>query len=249
LTAVNLVTDYPYYEVPSLLFPSRYCTPPAGGEDMFFAGTTASWMFGANAIGIARFSEAGQLDAGFGTAGVAAEMRPASTNYNALRAMAGFPDSSLVMFGDDGGQAIAAKYAWDGTPVAAFGDAGMTVFNVFRNGDPSYFDYGAKSAWVEVLDGGLVLGGLSSNLGHFWGLARFDAGGDPDVTFADAGRFVLPWQDTDGALRSVMNDGLVQPDGAVVMVGAVSSAYNAEYPKMLDATLIRLLPTPAQAGR
>ncbi|MHB8463778.1 MAG: cell wall-binding repeat-containing protein [Acidimicrobiales bacterium] len=155
-------------------------------------------------LSVWRLTKTGTADTTFGgSAGVAKVPLPPASVSGLLAE----PDGSTVVVADLPFEPVVAKISSAGQIDPAFGDAGVSVVDVFGGG---------AAAGVALTPGGdIALAGLGGTTGTW--LARLHSDGTPDRTFAPGGR-ASPAPPSGGlflATRGVV----VQTDGKVVVAG------------------------------
>jgi uncharacterized delta-60 repeat protein len=194
------------------------------------------------ALGIARFrggttSDTGSLDTSFGSGGAASRVvEPGKPSF--ASGLARQADGKLVEAGSSGSGGVDLRPAvvrWnaDGSPDTTFGSGGARVFDfagVARS----------RAIGASLEPSGRILVGGEPNPDTGFGLARFEADGGADGSFAPGGQIFTGFADAAGP------DGMTrQPDGKVIEAGFVE-------PGGIDHfALVRYLvpqPSPPPAG-
>lgn len=117
------------------------------------------------------------------------------------------------------------RHSCDGMPDSSFdGDGKAVVPNVKGSSD------GASAVAIQA-DGKIVLAGNRSTTTSSWMIARMNANGSMDTSFASKGVFVKSLQNK--ASMQVASGLMIQPDGKIVAVGYLK-------PSLYKGALIRL---------
>jgi uncharacterized delta-60 repeat protein len=188
----------------------------------------AGTMWGGEGTGLAA---GGELDPSFGDGGLVT-----STDFYEGLGSAGAvtvqTDGKIVVAGyalldPDGRQEFAvARFEPDGVPDATFDGDGV-VSTVFRPGDDCYEE--ARSVVVQG-DGKILAVGVSScrrpapaddTWDAFFGLARYDADGSPDMTFGESGTVLTSFGDP-GTCHAQGEAAALDPGGRIVVGGVTS---------------------------
>ena len=173
----------------------------------------AAWVPNGN-FAIAQFNSDGSPDSNFGAGGQVTTDFP-SFNYETGNALVLQPDGKLVVVGSvstytTGDVFALARYNPDGSLDSGFGSGGLvaTPFSVYTLG-------GARAVALQP-DGKLVVAGTLYPGQREFGVARYDADGSLDTSFASGGLATVPfyyWESEDA--RAIV----VQPDGKIVVGG------------------------------
>lgn len=153
----------------------------------------------------------GELDAGFGTAGVVLEdLGVGEVDYgNAVTVQA---DGKIVVAGTvvAGGDydALLARFSADGSLDATFGSSGVVI----DDWTPAADDY-VGDVLVQA-DGKIVVAGTAGE--EAFAVARYLADGTPDPAFGTGGLAVTDFGDDSYAAATAV---IVQPDGMIVAAG------------------------------
>jgi uncharacterized delta-60 repeat protein len=135
----------------------------------------------------ARYTSAGQLDAGFGQGGTIAGIF--SSTIGAARAVVPVPGDKIVIAGHIHHHFSLVQLNADGTPDTGFGTNGRVTTPV------SATNWDEATALVRQSDGKLLAGGWvyegNSSSGNF-AVLRYDANGTLDATFGNAGQAIAP---------------------------------------------------------
>lgn len=163
---------------------------------------------------------AGDLDSGFGVGGTVVTNFGGNRDY--ARRVDVLPDGKIVVAGTAGsigaGDLAAARYLPDGALDPSFGSGGKVQVDFVSIGvnGPDEGAYGL----VTYPDGKiLVMGTTQTNWDHV--LVRFNTDGTLDPTFGSGGKVAKDWGGIDQA-----SDGLLQPDGKIVVGGYSSQGVN-----------------------
>ena len=153
---------------------------------------------------------AGELASGFGTGGVT------TTSFGGVEqgeAAALTSTGKVLVAGTKDGDFLLARYNADGTLDTTFGTGGRTVFDL--GGIETVGD-------VAVLPSGKILVAGGSNAGTSTGsdfaVARFNADGSVDTTFASSGKLVAHLGGTNERVVGMA----VQSDGKIVVTGTMA---------------------------
>jgi uncharacterized delta-60 repeat protein len=163
---------------------------------------------GEHALQVRRYTTDGRPDGSFAGSGAAAIGSPGSSNQS-INALAALPDGRILAAGEtgygniiesdayEGSIGLLVRYRADGSLDPTFGDGGRVVSNLFT--DPHSF-----AAVVVLPSGKFLVGGERTGGGGF--VARYDADGRLDTTFASGGKFT-----TDRGVRRmvVLGDGRI----------------------------------------
>jgi uncharacterized delta-60 repeat protein len=188
----------------------------------------------------AAWARAGSLDPSFGTGGVASTPTPAFDLYSTIAIQ---PDGRIVAAGLSGdfvgptGPAL-VRYLSDGSLDPSFGTGGMVSA-------PPVPDFDASSRVLVQPDGKLVLVGLTfPSVPPFrYGtvVARYDEDGALDPTFGTGGSVTFD----SSAGSFVASDAALDPDGKLVVAGALWRSRDLDPLATDDVLLIRLTDTGA----
>jgi uncharacterized delta-60 repeat protein len=176
---------------------------------------------------VLRFDDAGVLDNGFGTAGVA---RTDIGSGDMAKAVVIQPaDQKIVaagQFGSASGYGFAAvRYlATTGAPDNSFGTNGIAAINIV-----GVFDETANSAVIQA-DGKIVLGGHGDTATLFV-LARLNTNGSLDTAFGTSGYVATDYQNS-----SVGEAVAIQSDGRILLAGSSYDGMNNK------AAIVRYMP-------
>ncbi|HEV2802708.1 MAG TPA: BACON domain-containing carbohydrate-binding protein [Pyrinomonadaceae bacterium] len=165
---------------------------------------------------LVRYLSNGQLDQTFGNQGRALifPSYPASDGLNAAL----LPDGRIIVVGVASNPNtftsawLVARLTPNGQVDTTFGANGRAVI------DPSSGSDSALAVRVEA-DGKLLVAGSVGDAERSFALARLNADGSPDISFAPAGSVLSPFFGTAGAVTQA----LFLPDGRVVAAGPVTS--------------------------
>lgn len=103
-----------------------------------------------------------------------------------------------------------ARYNGDGSLDSTFGQGGQIATNLVRQNSGNL---GKETAMTVAANGKIILGGFTqTDGGNHFALARFEANGNPDATFGNAGQATT---NLSGAIRSLK----VQSDGKIIAAG------------------------------
>jgi uncharacterized delta-60 repeat protein len=182
---------------------------------------------------LARFLRDGEVDAGFGSGGVAP--LDLQSGIEEMRDVAVQPDDKIVVAGKLRFADVSAmgvmRFNADGTPDAGFGSGGRATIHPFANANPFY-------AWAYkvhlMADGRILLAGwaaMRSSTGNSFAVARLNADGSPDTSFGGDGAATHSRGGTEIAYAMAL-----QSDGKIVLAGRTGSP--ADY----DAGLARFHP-------
>jgi serralysin len=97
----------------------------------------------------------------------------------------------------------------DGSPDAAFGDAGTAHTAI----EPGQRD--SANAVALQADGRIVVAGSSSNVNRDFAVARYNANGTLDTTFANQGKLTIDFL----GFTDIADSVAIQPDGKIVLGG------------------------------
>jgi uncharacterized delta-60 repeat protein len=165
---------------------------------------------------LARYNANGSLDTSFGTGGrVTTDF---SGNSDFVYGVAVQPDGRVIAAGDSyktvNGENlhdfVLARYNIDGSLDQTFGNGGR-VITEFAGGEVAYGL--ALSGDGRVVAAGLTWGG--STFGNNVALARYNASGNLDSTFGNAGKVITSF----GRFNVEAHALAVQPDGRIVQAG------------------------------
>jgi uncharacterized delta-60 repeat protein len=192
------------------------------------AGVAGIGATGAD-VALARYDASGALDPSFGSGGrVLTDLGGGS--FDAAFAMVLQPDGKIVVAGstrppgsydEHPPDFLVARYTTDGTLDPTFGGTGV-VTKDFQAGwaDTAYSVALAPGGKIVAAGTGLPDG--TSGPGVI-DIARYDADGHPDPSFAGDGALVSAPTDDNGAYGGIV----VLPDGKVVLAGTVPLGYMA----------------------
>lgn len=172
---------------------------------------------GASVISLARFTPNGALDASFGVGGKAVTQIGEDSG---ARAVAIQPDGKIIVVGYSysplfrGRDFAVVRYNPDGTLDPTFGGGGA-VLTDFGGIDEA-------NAVALQLDGKIVVAGSTTEAGipKYFALARYEPGGQLDLSFGYGGQFVFDGFLSDTNLGGATGVAL-QRDGNIVVVGPV----------------------------
>jgi uncharacterized delta-60 repeat protein len=179
----------------------------------------------AESSGVARFDSAGALDKTFAGDGIAPTPKDTSLVADVLVE----PGGGIVIAGDAGGadpRMFLGRLSAKGEPDTVFGTAGMAV--------PEFDGAEAAAAVARQPDGKLLLVGTTAEAGVSMAVARYDARGVLDTGYGTGGRLTLAF-----GFPSAAGDAAIQPDGKLVVAGAVDVGENEPRP-----AVARLLAAP-----
>lgn len=163
----------------------------------------------------ARYSAAGQLDAGFANAGKLVGVF--GGNIGGAYAVTVLPDGRAVLAGHDNNDFALAQLTLAGALDASFGTGGRVRRPVTANWDQA-------TAVVRQADGKLVVGGWAysgnSSAGDFVAM-RLAADGSADTTFGQQGLVVTPM--ANGTLGDMAHTLVLQPDDRLPAVRAIQA--------------------------
>jgi uncharacterized delta-60 repeat protein/uncharacterized repeat protein (TIGR01451 family) len=166
-------------------------------------------------LALTTLAQAADLDPGFGTAGrVTSDLGPGS---NSARAVIVQPDGKILAAGSSGSSDFAlVRYNSDGTPDGSFGAGGRVVTSV--GNQDSAFDLALQ------VDGKIVAVGSTAPMGFCcqFAIVRWDSNGDLDPGFGTGGIVTTAF----GGLTEATAVA-VQPDGKIVVAGAVHNPVGA----------------------
>jgi uncharacterized delta-60 repeat protein len=184
--------------------------------------TLFSFLFAAGIL----CAQPGTLDQSFGNGGITGLNMP--DVIHEFKATAVQADGRIVCVGYMGVNAqedlLLVRFLNDGTLDASFGTGGIQTTDVLAS----------ESFWSVALqpDGKIVAAGITYTAANAQLIiARYNANGTPDATFATSGRQVFDIGDAQEQLTAVA----VQPDGKIVATGFVLAAAND-----VDMVVVRL---------
>jgi uncharacterized delta-60 repeat protein len=164
---------------------------------------------------------AGDLDLGFGNAGVADTVFGGT--YDGPSAVALQGDGKIVLAGSTGTPGsrdmAVARFNPDGTPDLTFGSEGKVIiaFDLVSGGDDS------ASGLAIQNDGKIVVAGTAAETAPqtVMAVARLNADGTLDSTFNGNGKAIVPFFGVDFASASGV---AIQSDGSIVLAGTAGSS-------------------------
>jgi uncharacterized delta-60 repeat protein len=172
------------------------------------------------AFAVARLTPSGALDTTFGDGGGDFPIPPTPENSpQAAYAMALQSNGQILLAGSSNGAFAVVRLNSDGTPDAAFGDAGLETFR------PRTVNLLAETARAIALepDGQIVVAG-QDNDGFI--VARLDANGTLDSTFNGTGVLSIQSGDSeDGAKAEGAQAVVVEADGHIDVAGTLANPY------------------------
>jgi uncharacterized delta-60 repeat protein len=171
------------------------------------AGGSSLWNRDGRAIVVARFLASGNLDAGFGTAGMAiADVAPDDVSVSGMTLQ---PDGGIVVVGDGPRGSVVVRYLDDGRPDGGFGIGGIVRADAASAG---------YLGGVAALPDGDVL--VAGQAGHVCVLSRYEGNGDADLSFGSAGRIETETpRGTDCGAIALGVDGSVVVAGTAAYLG------------------------------
>jgi uncharacterized delta-60 repeat protein len=170
---------------------------------------------GPTVVALARYDTDGSLDESFGSGG-----KVISTIAGRAFAVALQSGGRIVVAGDDpaAGDIMLARFGANGALDTSFGDGGRIFTDVSGNGDIAT-NLALQSNGAILVSGGSSVGAARTVL------ARYDADGEPDDTFGDAGELLLSGLQVGEGLA-------VQSDGKIVLVGKRGSGVDTAFATM-----------------
>lgn len=168
------------------------------------------------APGVSTRAAVGELDASFGTAGVASYEFGGSDNT--VNCVALQRDGKIVVGGGIANGFGLARFQSDGSLDTTFGSGGVVTT---RLPGPLGYNVGAVEAVALLPDGKIVVAGTSiSNYAYNtdFVVARYNVDGSPDATFGDGGITVTDFFGEYDLAHAVA----VQGDGKIIVAGAAN---------------------------
>lgn len=157
-------------------------------------------------LAVWRLTSAGQADTTWGAGGVANLTLPP---LNAARALLPKADGSVIAVGAQPTDSIVAKLSPTGALDTSFGVSGITQVDL-PGGDV------VSGGAIDPTTGAITVAGIGGSTGGF--VARLNADGSPDRTFAADGKAALPVTSTGAFLLQA--GPVLQSDGKIVAGGA-----------------------------
>jgi uncharacterized delta-60 repeat protein len=164
------------------------------------------------AFALARYTQNGTPDVGFGTGGRVTVDVPGPFAGDEVHALAQQADGKIIAAGSGGQINFAlARVRTDGTPDPAFGTAGVAQADVGQANN------GIEGVVLQA-DGRIVAAGFSRNNNqHDFAVARFDTGGRLDPSFSGDGMVISDF----GTAQEAGNAVALAPDGDIIVAGDV----------------------------
>jgi uncharacterized delta-60 repeat protein len=172
---------------------------------------------------VARYTASGVLDPSFGTGGVFVSDLSLQDTSDYANAVALTRDGKVLIVGTYTDETKVNLYLLqlndNGTPDTSFGDDGIIRQEAPEDYDHVYFSGLKVSSGGKILiAGSLFISGTGTDV-----IAeRFDAQGSPDATFGIDGAVVL---DSATSGYDTAADVAIQPDGKIVLTGALDSSF------------------------
>ena len=175
------------------------------------AGNSPGVLFGADQLGLARYTPQGLLDSTFGDGGTVTV--DGGSMVEAIRALTLTPNGAIVaagfVNGEHRGDMLLARFTRSGALDAAFGAGGMTIT-----------DLGSGSERLEGValqpDGWIVAAGqVAMNRHADFAIVRYDPLGRLDPSFGRQGLASFDFAGREDRTHALS----LQPDGAIVAVG------------------------------
>ncbi len=181
-------------------------------------------LYGGSGYGVSRLTYDGELDPTFGNGGIAV-IPSGDTQSTQTAALVIQPDGKVLVTAEVLDDFGVARINPDGTPDASFGTNGTVHYNV---GD-SYLGLNAGFDYPHQLllqaDGKIVVLGQTENGSRRRAaVLRLNPDGSVDTGFGTNGRIVTDVIPALGDTGSSFEDGLVLPDGKLLMVGGADSS-------------------------
>jgi uncharacterized delta-60 repeat protein len=187
---------------------------------------------------LARYLPDGRLDTSFGSGGQVTSSVYGSSDK--LRGVAIQPDGRIVVAGytrsgvnsPTDWDFLVARYNADGSPDLSFGNGGFVLTDFSNHGD--------QAEVVMIQDDGriVVVGSVAAVRDQFlnadFGVARYNADGSLDTSFAGSGRVAVEI----AGRTDLAATGALQPDGRILVGGRVANGGGDEP----DVGIIRLNP-------
>ncbi len=187
------------------------------------------------AISLARYNINGSLDNTFGTKGTIITLPEGSDSLVAASDLAIQSNGKIIITGNSYRNSryslILTRYNSDGAIDNTFGNEGNIRTNF--NGSDGKVDIGASI--VIQKDGKILVGGISENIQFGFAIARFNASGTFDSTFADVGSFTFP-SENEFNVSYFGQSAVLQANGKII-IGGFSFSVNG-----MNIVLARLLP-------
>ena len=174
-------------------------------------GNSPGVLFGADQLGLARYTPQGRLDSTFGDGGTVTV--DGGTMVEAIRALALTPAGAIVaagfVNGEHRGDMLLARFAHSGALDATFGTGGMTIT-----------DLGSGSERLEGValqpDGWIVAAGqVAMERNADFAIVRYDPTGHLDPSFGRQGLASFDFGGREDRTHALA----LQPDGGIVVVG------------------------------
>ena len=175
------------------------------------AGNSSGVLFGADQLGLARYTPEGMLDGTFGDGGTVTI--DGGSMVEAIRALALHPDGRILaagfVDGEHRGDMLLARFTPSGGLDPTFGTGGLTVS-----------DFGSRSERLEGValqpDGWIVAAGQMATGHHAdFAVARYDPEGRLDPAFGQGGLATFDFGGREDRTHALA----LQPDGGIVAVG------------------------------
>ena len=175
------------------------------------SGNGRGVLFGADQLGLARYTPEGMLDGTFGDGGTVTV--DGGSMVEAIRALALRRDGTIVaagfVDGEHRGDMLLARFTHSGGLDPTFGTGGLTVT-----------DFGSRSERLEGValqpDGWIVAAGQVATGHHAdFAVARYDPEGRLDPSFGQGGLATIDFGGREDRTHALA----LQPDGGIVAVG------------------------------
>lgn len=175
------------------------------------SGSRRGVLFGADQLGLARYTPDGMLDRTFGDGGTVT--LDGGSMVEAIRALALRPDGTIVaagfVDGEHRGDMLLARFTPSGGLDPTFGTGGLTVT-----------DFGSGSERLEGValqpDGWIVAAGQVATEHHAdFAVVRYDPEGRLDLSFGHGGLATFDFGGREDRTHALA----LQPDGGIVAVG------------------------------
>ncbi len=175
------------------------------------SGNGPGVLFGADQLGLARYTPQGLLDSSFGTGGTVTV--DGGSMVEAVRALALTPDGAIVaagyVNGEHRGDMLLARFVHSGALDNTFGTGGMTITDL-RSGSERLEGVALQP------DGWIVAAGQVATGQHAdFAIVRYDPTGRPDPSFGRQGLASFDFGGREDRTHSLV----LQPDGGIVAVG------------------------------